>query len=83
MVVRDILQKTEFEDTIRFVNYHYSVCLSSFRLQIASTAIEFVWSIFSSNDLVVVHFYADWATQCGPMNDVLEELAKQAELKVS
>jgi Grx4 family monothiol glutaredoxin len=35
----------------------------------------------SSNDLVVVHFYADWATQCGPMNDVLEELAKQAELK--
>jgi len=40
-------------------------------------------SIFSSNDLVVVHFYADWATQCGPMNDVLEELAKQAELKVS
>lgn len=35
----------------------------------------------SSNDLVVVHFYADWATQCGPMNDVLEELAKQVELK--
>lgn len=51
MVLRDILQKTEFEDTI------------------------------SSDDLVVVHFYADWAAQCGPMNDVLEELAKQAELK--
>jgi Thioredoxin. len=43
----------------------------------------YLLSIFSSNDLVVVHFYADWATQCGPMNDVLEELAKQAELKVS
>lgn len=42
-----------------------------------------VSSIFSSSDLVVVHFYADWAAQCGPMNDVLEELAKQTELKVS
>ncbi|PSN36174.1 Glutaredoxin-3 [Blattella germanica] len=34
-----------------------------------------------SNDLVVVHFYADWAAQCGPMNEVLEELDKQTDLK--
>lgn len=30
---------------------------------------------------MVVHFYADWATQCGPMNAVLEEMAKQPEFK--
>ncbi|XP_069679287.1 glutaredoxin-3 [Periplaneta americana] len=35
----------------------------------------------SSNDLVVVHFYADWAAQCGPMNEVLEELVKQEEFE--
>jgi thioredoxin-like negative regulator of GroEL len=54
-----------------------------FRLYVGSTFIEFVWSIFSSNDLVVVHFYADWAKQCGHMNAVLEELATMAELEVS
>lgn len=35
----------------------------------------------SSNGLVVVHFYADWAAQCGSMNEVLEELGKQEEFK--
>lgn len=33
-----------------------------------------------SPNLVVIHFYADWAEQCERMNDVLEELAKQTEL---
>ncbi|XP_049809977.1 glutaredoxin 3 isoform X1 [Schistocerca nitens] len=36
--------------------------------------------VAKSNNLVVVHFYADWATQCETMNEVLEELAKQPEL---
>ncbi|XP_066937179.1 glutaredoxin-3 [Macrobrachium rosenbergii] len=31
--------------------------------------------------LSVVHFTADWAPQCGQMNEVLNELAKQTELK--
>ncbi|XP_068230193.1 glutaredoxin-3 [Palaemon carinicauda] len=31
--------------------------------------------------LSVVHFTADWAPQCGQMNEVLNELAKQSELK--
>ncbi|XP_046382438.1 glutaredoxin-3 [Ischnura elegans] len=35
----------------------------------------------ASSDLVVIHFWASWAAQCGPMNEVLEELAKQIEYK--
>ncbi|KAJ9583293.1 hypothetical protein L9F63_022364 [Diploptera punctata] len=35
----------------------------------------------NKDDLVVVHFYADWAAQCGPMNEVIEELDKQSELR--
>lgn len=35
----------------------------------------------NKDDLVVIHFYADWAAQCGPMNEVLEELDKQSELR--
>ncbi|XP_071441361.1 glutaredoxin-3 [Hetaerina americana] len=35
----------------------------------------------SSPELVVIHFWASWAAQCGPMNEVLEELAKQIEYK--
>ncbi|KAG8227217.1 hypothetical protein J437_LFUL003423 [Ladona fulva] len=35
----------------------------------------------TSPELVVVHFWAHWAAQCGPMNEVLEELAKQIEYK--
>lgn len=31
--------------------------------------------------LSVVHFYADWASQCGQMNDVMEELSNQAEFE--
>jgi len=30
----------------------------------------------------VVHFYADWAAECQPMNEVLEALSKDDELKV-
>ena len=32
--------------------------------------------------LVVIHFYAEWATECQPMNEVLEVLGLEAELKV-
>ncbi|MPC71150.1 Glutaredoxin 3 [Portunus trituberculatus] len=31
--------------------------------------------------LLVAHFMANWAPQCGQMNDVITELAKQSELK--
>lgn len=37
--------------------------------------------LMTGNDLVVVHFYADWAEECKNMNDVLDELAVQADLK--
>ncbi|XP_071536791.1 glutaredoxin 3 [Panulirus ornatus] len=33
------------------------------------------------NGLFVAHFMADWAPQCGQMNDVISELSKQPELK--
>ncbi|XP_011315108.1 glutaredoxin 3 isoform X2 [Fopius arisanus] len=29
-----------------------------------------------SRDLLVIHFYAPWADQCGQMNELLEDLAK-------
>lgn len=31
--------------------------------------------------LVVIHFFADWASECQPMNEVLEALSKEQELK--
>lgn len=31
--------------------------------------------------LIVVHFMAEWAAQCGQMNDVIAELSKQPECK--
>lgn len=34
-----------------------------------------------NNGLTVVHFTAEWAPQCGQMNEVISELAKQSELK--
>ncbi|XP_063236767.1 glutaredoxin-3 [Bacillus rossius redtenbacheri] len=34
-----------------------------------------------AHGLVVAHFYADWAAQCAPMNEVISELAKQTEYK--
>ncbi|XP_042231153.1 glutaredoxin-3-like [Homarus americanus] len=34
-----------------------------------------------NDGLFVVHFMADWAPQCGQMNDVISELSKQRELK--
>ncbi|KAL7641846.1 UNVERIFIED_CONTAM: hypothetical protein RMT77_007720 [Armadillidium vulgare] len=34
-----------------------------------------------NQNLVVFHFMADWAPQCGQMNEVLTELAKQEQLK--
>ena len=37
----------------------------------------------SADGLVVVHFYADWASECQPMNDVLQILADDNELKVA
>ena len=33
-------------------------------------------------NLIVIHFYAEWATECQPMNEVLEALAAESELKV-
>lgn len=36
---------------------------------------------FKTDQLVVVHFYADWAEQCQHMNVVLEELATQKSLQ--
>ena len=35
--------------------------------------------LFIHRNLVVVHFSALWAPQCKQMNDVLEELAKDAQ----
>lgn len=37
-------------------------------------------SVSNGNDLLVVHFYANWADQCKIMNDVLEELSQQKGL---
>lgn len=34
-----------------------------------------------NGNLVVVHFMADWAPQCGQMNDVLKELSSLQQLK--
>ncbi|XP_043269042.1 glutaredoxin 3 isoform X3 [Venturia canescens] len=39
--------------------------------------------LFISKDLSVVHFYAEWAAQCGQINDVLEEVAKSNEYKTA
>ncbi|XP_075231695.1 glutaredoxin 3 [Lycorma delicatula] len=36
----------------------------------------------SGSELVVVHFYADWAEQCQHMNTVLEELSLTRDLKI-
>jgi len=38
-------------------------------------------SLLLNPNLVVIHFYADWATECQPMNEVLEALALETELK--
>jgi len=38
-------------------------------------------SLVQSPRLVVIHFYAEWATECQPMNEVLEVLGLEAELK--
>lgn len=38
-------------------------------------------AVEKNNGLTVVHFTAEWAPQCGQMNEVISELAKQSELK--
>uniref|UniRef100_A0A1B6FH87 Thioredoxin domain-containing protein n=1 Tax=Cuerna arida TaxID=1464854 RepID=A0A1B6FH87_9HEMI len=38
-------------------------------------------SIIKGNELVVVHFYADWAEQCKNMDSVLIELSKRPDLQ--
>lgn len=38
--------------------------------------------IYRNNKIAVIHFYAEWATQCGPMNTVLDEMAKQPSFKI-
>lgn len=30
----------------------------------------------------MVHFFAEWASECQPMNEVLEALSKEEDLKV-
>lgn len=42
---------------------------------------EDINSLMTGNELVVIHFYADWAEQCKNMNDVMDELSVQADLK--
>ncbi|KAK8405322.1 hypothetical protein O3P69_001706 [Scylla paramamosain] len=37
--------------------------------------------LLKKDGLLVAHFMADWAPQCGQMNDVITELGKQLELK--
>ena len=43
----------------------------------------FIISCRKNPGLVVVHFHADWAAECQPMNDVLSLLVNDNELKVS
>lgn len=38
-------------------------------------------SLLRNPNLIVIHFYAEWATECQPMNEVLEALAAESELK--
>lgn len=38
-------------------------------------------AVEKNSGLTVFHFTADWAPQCGQMNEVINELAKQSELK--
>lgn len=45
-----------------------------------STEQEFT-ELLKKDGLLVAHFMADWAPQCGQMNDVITELGKQSELK--
>jgi len=47
------------------------------------TSQEEFHSLLRNPNLIVIHFYAEWATECQPMNEVLETLATEAELKVS
>lgn len=37
--------------------------------------------LLKKDGLLVAHFMAEWAPQCGQMNDVITELSKQSELK--
>merc|ERR1711973_1039808 len=45
------------------------------------TSQEEFHSLLRNPNLIVIHFYAEWATECQPMNEVLETLATEAELK--
>ncbi|KAL0276651.1 UNVERIFIED_CONTAM: hypothetical protein PYX00_004176 [Menopon gallinae] len=38
-------------------------------------------NVILNNKIAVVHFYAEWATQCGPMNTVLDEMARQPSFR--
>ena len=39
------------------------------------TSIEEFDSLVKNTDVVVAHFWADWAPQCADMNEIMEELA--------
>jgi Grx4 family monothiol glutaredoxin len=41
---------------------------------------DFTKVLSSNGQLIVVHFFADWAVQCGQINDVLAELAKDKQI---
>ncbi|KAK8742299.1 hypothetical protein OTU49_001784 [Cherax quadricarinatus] len=45
------------------------------------TSLEEFTALEKNNGLSVVHFMADWAPQCDQMNEVINELSKQRELK--
>jgi len=45
------------------------------------SSVEEFQDLIRGENLVVVHFYADWAEQCKDMNDVLVELSNNPDLK--
>ncbi|XP_046462686.1 glutaredoxin-3-like isoform X2 [Daphnia pulex] len=45
------------------------------------TSQEHFETFVKSPKLVVIHFFAEWASECQPMNEVLDTLSKEDELK--
>lgn len=85
-MVTSITSETEF-DALKYVPIQ--ILLSSFSVfvfervrSIVYTELMQYYTVFRSNGLSVIHFYADWSEPCQHMNNILADLASDNEFQV-